>query len=147
MLRNKEKSLAKKKIVLADDNDEVHEDINTISAATKAGLLEKEPGPKGKPAVLTSEGLIEYALTLPATAFTLFDMAKSFGLVKDGAMTFDQWVYVSGVFRDYCQADIELTGYFPIAKALSFEPSGLLDLLINVGSACLPVLDKILFCK
>lgn len=79
-------------MALVDDEGVIHGDINTPAAAKKADLLEKEAAAKGKPA-LTSEGLIEYTLTLPAAAFTLFDMAKSFGLVKDGEMTFDQWVY------------------------------------------------------
>jgi len=93
MANAKDKALAGKKIVFVDDDGLMHDDINTLAAAKKADLLEKEPFlPKGKPA-LTSEGLIEYTLILPAAAFTLFDMVKSFGLVKDGDMTFDQWVY------------------------------------------------------
>lgn len=91
MMKARDKSLAEKKIVLVDDGGLIHGDINTLAAAKKAGLLEKE-ALMGKP-VLTSDGMIDYTLSLPPVAFAMFDIAKSFGLVKDGNMDFDQWVY------------------------------------------------------
>lgn len=90
MMKAKDKSLAGKKIVLVDDGGLIRDDINTLAAARKAGLLEKE-APMGKP-VLTSDGMIDYTLTLPPEAFAMFNMAKSFGFIKDGEMSFDQWV-------------------------------------------------------
>jgi hypothetical protein len=48
--------------------------------------------PPGKP-TLIAEGLIDYTLTLPALAFAYFDMAKHSGLIKDGDMGFDEWVF------------------------------------------------------
>jgi hypothetical protein len=90
--KNQDKSLAAKKIVLEGDDGTIHDTINTITAARKAGLLGEEGAPKGK-LVLTPEGMVDYTLSLPATAFALYDMAKSFGLIKDDEMGFDQWVY------------------------------------------------------
>jgi hypothetical protein len=51
-----------------------------------------EPPPPGKP-TLTAEGFIEYTIVLPAAAFDRFEMAKQFEFIKDGDMTFDQWVF------------------------------------------------------
>jgi len=70
-----------------------HPDIKSPQQAVKAGLLEKaeeegEKGDKGekkrlgKP-ILTTDGLIEYTLFLPPEAFTFFNIAKNFGLLKD----------------------------------------------------------------
>lgn len=41
----------------------------------------------------SSEGVFRYAITLPADAFTLFNLAKACGLEKDGEKPFDEWVW------------------------------------------------------
>ena len=41
----------------------------------------------------SSEGIFRYTITLPADAFTLFNLAKACGLEKDGRKLFDEWVW------------------------------------------------------
>ena len=42
---------------------------------------------------VTPEGFFHYTITLPADAFTLFNMAKVAGLEKDANKSFDVWVW------------------------------------------------------
>lgn len=37
-------------------------------------------------------GIFRYTITLPADAFTLFNVARGFGLEKDGKL-FDEWIF------------------------------------------------------
>lgn len=65
----------------------------SLKDAERKGItLVKEVAPPGKP-VLTPDGMVDYTLTLPPEAFTFFNMAKNFGLIKDDELTFDEWVY------------------------------------------------------
>ena len=41
----------------------------------------------------SSEGIFRYTISLPADAFTLFNLAKVCGLEKDGKKLFDEWVW------------------------------------------------------
>ena len=44
-------------------------------------------------AITSSEGILRYTITLPADAFTLFNLAKACGLEKDSEMPFDEWLW------------------------------------------------------
>ena len=71
--------------------------------------LKPEPEPKGKKGDKTepqvsSDGIFTYNIALPADAFTLFNIAKAFGIEKDGDKPFDEWVFdcITARFRyDY----------------------------------------------
>jgi len=57
-----------------------------------------EEKPKGEQKEITepqvsSEGIFRYTVTLPADAFTLFNLAKSLRLEKDGEKPFDEWLW------------------------------------------------------
>lgn len=60
---------------------------------------EPEPGGKGKKEAevtipqASTEGIFRYTITLPADAFTLFNLAKACGLEKDGDKPFDEFVW------------------------------------------------------
>jgi hypothetical protein len=87
-------------IIFIDDEGNEHPDIKSPQQAIKAGLLEKQESEEekerkkrlGKP-TLSSDGLIEYTLLLPPEAFSFFNVAKNFGLIKDPEMDFDHWVF------------------------------------------------------
>jgi hypothetical protein len=120
LVKNTDNSLKDKPIVFVDDNGVIHADINNITAARKASLLPKKKDvDEGKGAstgpVLTSEGMIEYTMNLPPLAFALCDMAKTFGLIKDKEMTFDEWVYECIERRFTCDYNLEIV-LQPIAE-------------------------------
>lgn len=64
-----------------------------IQQAQAQGLI---TGKKGKPLTapqVSSEGIFQYTVTLPADAWTLFHIAKTFGLETDGDKPFDEWLW------------------------------------------------------
>jgi hypothetical protein len=112
MTRNRDKELKKKAIVFVDDNHVIHNDINTMSAARKAGLIsEEEPpaGSKGGGPVITPDGRIEYTICLPPMAFGYFDIAKAAGFIKDPEVDFDQWVFDCIQSKFSCDYHVKLT--------------------------------------
>lgn len=60
-------------------------------AAPKSEEAGKE-GEVTEPQV-SSEGIFRYTISLPADAFTLFNLAKAVGLEKDLEKPFDEWVW------------------------------------------------------
>ena len=79
---------------------------NQLQQAERMGLLtaEKElPKGKGEKTELevSSEGILTYTISLPADAFTLFNLAKFSGLEKDVDKPFDEWLWdcVTARFR------------------------------------------------
>jgi len=42
---------------------------------------------------VSSDGIFTYTIALPSDAFTLFNLAKSAGLEKDGTKPFDEWIW------------------------------------------------------
>jgi len=57
-----------------------------------------EPEKAEKPEELTApqvsrEGIFRYTITLPADAFVLFNIAKTFGLEPDSDKLFDEWLW------------------------------------------------------
>ena len=78
----------------------------SVREAKEKGFLVAEPPPRkesdGKPqgaevevteVKASSEGIFRYTITLPADAFTLFNIAKSFGLEKDSEKPFEEWLW------------------------------------------------------
>jgi len=77
----------------------------SVREAKEKGFLVVEPPPrkesKGKPqgaeaevteVITSSEGIVRYTITLPADAFTLFNIAKARGL-EDADKLFDEWLW------------------------------------------------------
>lgn len=50
---------------------------------------------------VSKEGIFNYNITLPADAWTLFHVAKAFGLETNGSKSFDEWVWdrIRGSFK------------------------------------------------
>jgi len=78
----------------------------SVREAKEKGFLVAEPLPSeesdGKSqsaevevteTTVSSEGIFRYTITLPADAFTLFNLAKACGLEKDSEMPFDEWLW------------------------------------------------------
>ncbi len=97
--RNRNKDLKDKPIVFVDDQGEVHDDINSVNEAKKAGFLptskedETPPSAKAGVPVITPDGRIEYTICLPPLALAYFNVAKAAGFIKDPEADFDQWVF------------------------------------------------------
>ncbi|GAI61240.1 unnamed protein product [marine sediment metagenome] len=62
-------------------------------AAAKAKGGEKEKDGEITIPQASSSGIFRYTITLPADAFTLFNLAKTCGLEKDGDKPFDEFVW------------------------------------------------------
>lgn len=91
-------------------NKETGEELaKTPKEAMSKGIALPKKGEsfKGQP-VLTSDGMIDYTLTLPPEALALFNMAKSFGLIKDDAIGFDEWVFECIDRRFSCDYGVEI---------------------------------------
>lgn len=76
----------------------------SVREAKEKGFLVAEPPPReeseGKPqgaevevTEASSVGILRYTITLPADAFTLFNLAKACGLEKDSEKPFDEWIW------------------------------------------------------
>jgi hypothetical protein len=104
-----------KPVVFVDDNNEVHDDVNNVNAAKKAGFIvtakEEEPPstPKTGAPVITPDGRIEYTLSLTPMAFAYFDIAKAAGFIKDPEVDFDQWVFDCIQSKFSCDHHVKLT--------------------------------------
>jgi len=82
---------------------EVPKFTGTVAYAKKPTELPEvkpklEEKPKGEQKEITEpqvsfEGIFRYTVTLPADAFTLFNLAKSLRLEKDGEKPFDEWLW------------------------------------------------------
>lgn len=64
----------------------------------EAELPKEKPKAKEKESEITtpqalSSGIFRYTITLPADAFTLFNLAKTCGLEKDSEKLFDEWLW------------------------------------------------------
>ncbi len=70
-----------------------------VEAKAKEEAEPPKEKPKGEKEVeittpqASSTGILRYTITLPADAFVLFNLAKSFGLEKDIEKLFDEWVW------------------------------------------------------
>jgi len=71
---------------------EVEVEIEPPEAKPKA-KGEKEEEKETITPQASSEGIFRYTISLPADAFTLFNLAKVCGLEKDGKKLFDEWVW------------------------------------------------------
>ncbi|MBA7593233.1 hypothetical protein ES703_00151 [subsurface metagenome] len=77
------------------------EGITFEEAKARIEAIEPEPEPepgakKGAEVTIpqaSTEGIFHYTITLPADAFTLFNLAKACGLEKDGDKPFDEFVW------------------------------------------------------
>ncbi len=78
----------------------------SVREAKEKGFLVAEPPPRkgsdGKPqgaevevteVEVSSEGIFKYTITLPADAFTLFNLAKFSGLEKDAEKPFEEFLW------------------------------------------------------
>lgn len=78
------------------DKDTGEQLANNANKAVQLGLIGKaakaKEGEKEKLEV-SSEGILTYSISLPADAFTLFNLAKFTGLEKDGQKLFDEWCW------------------------------------------------------
>jgi hypothetical protein len=81
------------KVVLVDKQTGEIVATSLRTAQVQGILPTKGDYPPAGKATLTEEGLIIYTLIVPVEAFAYFNMAKQFGLIKDGDMSFDEWVF------------------------------------------------------
>lgn len=101
---------------------------NNANKAVQLGLIrkvagkgEKESPEPGQPDV-SSDGLFSYAITLPADAFTLFNLAKFSGLEEDSDKPFDEWVWDCITARFRCDYKKQLV-LAPVEEVKSGEAS------------------------
>lgn len=75
------------------DKDTGEQLANNANKAVQLGLIGKPEKGKEREPEVSSEGIFTYTISLPADAFTLFNLAKASGLEKDGGKPFDEFVW------------------------------------------------------
>ncbi len=78
--------------VKAEAEVEVQPEVKPEEAAEVKAKAKAEKEPEITIPQPTSEGILRYTISLPADAFTLFNLAKFTGL-EDGDKLFDEWIW------------------------------------------------------